>query len=137
MQDCCRELLQLSLIELVKLSTNQTVAVDIPIPVQTVCELAEPKHVIFLVTTPERVSQDYYNRPGHKEIYDCIMSLSNPQKSLANTNKMLEYSTQVFLDELFNSKMFYIMRDNNSTIECTLAMVEQYFGINDELRNKL
>jgi hypothetical protein len=84
---------------------------------------------VFLATTPERVVRDYYNRPGHREIYDCIMGLRNPEATLENCNNMLAYGTQLFLDELYESGLFYIIRDDDSTIENTLSLVETHFNL--------
>jgi len=129
--DCGDEQLPLVLMELIRLSANQKVAVDMfNMPVDIAMELTDPNRIVFLVTAPERVVRDYYDRPGHREIYDCIMGLSDPEKSLANTNKMLTYGTQLFLDELYRSGLFYIMRDDDSTVEKALALVEKHFGIN-------
>ena len=39
---------------------------------------------------------------------------------------------QLYLDELYESGLFYIMRDDNSTVEKTLMLVEQHFGFSAE-----
>jgi hypothetical protein len=96
-------------------------------PPKVALELTEPNRIVFLVTTPERVVQDYYDRPGHREIYNCIMNLRDPDASLANCNKMLMYGNQLYLDELYQSGLFYILRDDNSTIENTIRLVEKHF----------
>lgn len=57
------------------------------------------------------------------------MSLRDPETALANCNKMLAYGNQLFLDELYRSGLFYIMRDDTSTVENTLMLVEKHFGI--------
>jgi hypothetical protein len=132
LSDCGNEMLPMELLELIQLSANRQVAVDMyNMPLQMVMGLTEPDRIVFLVTTPERVVRDYYDRPGHREIYDCIMGLRDPKAALANCNKMLAYGNQLFLDELYQSGLFYIMRDEDSTIEKTLALVEQHFGLND------
>jgi len=128
--DCGDEQLPLVLLELIRLSADRMVAADMfNMPISAAMELTEPNRIVFLVTTPERVVRDYYDRPGHREIYDCIMGLSDPERALKNTSKTLAYGTQVFLDELFQSGMFYVMRDDDSTVENTLGLVEGHFGI--------
>ena len=131
LSDCGDEMLPMELLELIRLSADQKVAVDMyNMPPETAPRLTEPNRIVFLVTTPERVVRDYYNRPSHREIYDCIMGLRDPEAALENCNKMLAYGNQLYLDELFRSGLFYIMRDDDSTVENTLAQVEAHFGCN-------
>ena len=130
LSDCGNELLPMELLELIRLSANRRVAVDMyNMPPKIAVELTEPSRIVFLVTTPERVVRDYYDRPSHREIYDCIMSLRDPEAALENCNKMLAYGNRLFLDEIYKSGLYYIMRDENSTVENTLALVEAHFGI--------
>ena len=132
LSDCGDEMLPMELLELIQLSANRRVAVDMyNMPPKLALELTEPNRIVFLVTTPERVVRDYYNRPGHRAIYDCIMGLRDPEAALANCNKMLAYGNQLFLEALYQSGLFYIMRDEDSSIEKTLALVEKNFGLND------
>ncbi len=130
LSDCSDEMLPMELLELIRLSANQKVAVDMyNMPPRLAMELTEPNRIVFLVTTPERVVRDYYDRPGHRAIYDCIMGLRDPEAALTNCNKMLIHGNQLFLDELYTSGLFYIMRDDTSTVENTLMLVEGHFGL--------
>ena len=130
LHDCDNEALPMTLLELVRLSAQRKVAVDmVNMPLSLALELTEPNRIVFLVTTPERVVRDYFDRPSHKEILDCIMGLREPEKALENVNRTLAQGTQKYLDELQQSGLPYIMRDDTSTVEHTLALVEQHFGI--------
>jgi len=129
LSDCSNELLPMELLELIQSSANHEVAVDMyNMPPKMAIELTEPNRIVFLVTTSERMVRDYYDRPGHQEIRDCIMGLRDPQAAFENTNRMLAYGNHLFLDELYQSGLYYIMRDDDSTIEKTLALVERHFG---------
>ena len=124
------EMLPLMLLEAVRLSANRKAAIDMyNMPPKLALELTEPNRIVFLVTSPESVVRDNYNRPGHERVSDSIMRMSDPQATLENCNKMLAYAAQCYLDELYESGLFYIMRDDNSTIEHTLALVEKHFGV--------
>jgi len=125
---CTAEQVPLMVLELLKRSAERPVAVDMPFSVQSALELAAPGHLVFLVTTPENAVRDYCNRPSHKEILDEIMRLKNPEKALSNMNRTLEYITQNMLDEVYQSGAPWIMRGDGSTVEGTLALVEEYFG---------
>jgi hypothetical protein len=129
LQDCAAENLQLALLELVRLSARETVAVDLyNMPPGLAMQLTQPDHIVFLVAQPRRVVREYYDRPGHREIYDCIMALRDPEAALANTNQMLEYGARLYWDELLQTGLPYILRGDDSTVERTLALVEQQFG---------
>ena len=131
LSDCGKEMLSLELIELIGGSANRKIAADIyNMPPKMVLEFTEPNRVVFLAAASDRVVRDYFNRPGHTAIYDCIMRLGNPRAALENCYKTLTYGNQIFLDELYQSGLYYIMRDENSTVEDTLALVEKHFGIN-------
>ena len=133
LSDCGEEMLPMELLELIRLSADRQVAVDMyNMPPKKALDLTEPSRIVFLVTTPERIVRDYYDRPGHSEIYDCIMSLRDPVASLENCNKMLMYGNQLYLDELYKSGLFFIMRDDSSTVEKTLMLVEQHFGFSEK-----
>jgi len=132
LHDCGSEMLPMETLELIRLCANEQVAVDMyNMPPRLAMELTEPNRIVFLVTTPERVVRDYYDRPGHRGIYECIMRLKDPEASLENCNKMLAYGTRLFLDELYESGLYYIMRDDESTVANTLALVERHFGLNE------
>lgn len=129
LNDSMNEQLPMLLIELIKLSENQKVIADMIMPVKTALSVADAGHVAFLVADPETVTKDYYVRPDHQDIYRCIMSLSDPKKALENCSKTLEYGTQQFLDELYESGAYYLKRDENSTVGDTLKKVEKHFGL--------
>lgn len=132
LSDCGDEMLPMELLELIQLSADRQVVVDMyNMPPSVALEWTEPNRIVYLITTPERVERDYFNRPGHREIYDCIMGLRDPEAALANCKKMLTYGNHLFLEALYQSGLFYIMRDDNSTIEKTLMSVEKHFGLND------
>jgi len=82
------------------------------------------------VAEPEFIIKDFYGRPDHKGLYDCVMGLSDPDKTIENINQMLTYGNKKLLDSVYDSGFFYIKRDSGSTVEKTLAMLEQHFGLN-------
>lgn len=124
MDDVTAEMVPLMALELVKRSADRPVAVDLPFSVQTALELAAPNHLVFLVATPEIVVRDFCGRPDHKRELDEIMGLHDPEKALANLHRTLEYMTERTLNDVRQSSAPCIVRDDNSTVEGTLAQVE-------------
>ena len=127
--DCGREMLPMQLLELIRLSADRPVAADLyNMPPSLAMELTEPGRIVFLVTTPERVVRDYYDRPDHRAIRACIMGLADPRAALDNCNKTLAHGTRAYLDELERTGLFTITRDDASTVADTLSRVEKHFG---------
>lgn len=129
LSDSGAEELEMSLIDLIVLSHNQKVIVDIHVKPEVAITFTEYNRIAFLVAEPELVMKDYYDRDGHREIYDCIMGLSNPEKTLENVNNMFIYGTNKMLDSIYSSGLYYIKRDNDSTVDKTLALLESHFGL--------
>lgn len=119
----------MTIIELIKLAEKQTVVVDMLLPIKTAMVITDYNRIAFLVAEPDVVTKDYYLRPDHIDIYNRIMSLDEPDKAFENCNRTLAYGTKLFLDELYQSDMFYIKREKRSTIEDTLMRVEKHFGL--------
>ena len=118
-----------ALIEIIKLAYNNIVVADIHLPVALIKELAPHNQVACLLAPPELVVRDYYDRDDHREIYECIMSLKNPEKSLENMNNTFRLGTQRTIDEVKASGLFYLIREDDSTVKKTFAKLEKHFGL--------
>ena len=76
------EYAEYALVELMKLSRTNPVVTDVDIPFQLLHQITTPKRVAAMLTAPDLTVRDYYRREDHRDIYDCIMSLRNPEKAL-------------------------------------------------------
>jgi len=123
------EYAEYALIEIIKLAKDNIVVADIHLPVALIKELAPHNHVACLLAPPELVIRDYYKREDHREIYESIMSLKNPEKSLENMNNTFRLGTERNIDEVKASGLFYLMRDDDSTIEKTFVQLEEHFEL--------
>lgn len=123
------EYLEFALIELVKLSQANTVVADISMPLGLLAELSDYSRSACLLAPPELVIRDYYGREDHREFYECIMSLREPEKKLATQNRLFEIGVNEIFADTEKYGFFSIVRDENSTVEKTLAQLEQHFGL--------
>lgn len=130
LRDLAEEELEMIIIDLIKLSQNQQVIVDIHLDPGLAKLVTDYKRVMFLVAPPDKVLRDYYDRDGHREIYDCIMRLDNPKKALENVNKMLKYTTEKTLKSIYDSGLYYHIRNDRISKEARLSLVEQHFELN-------
>ena len=128
--DLNAESLEMLLIDLMVLSQNQNVIVDLPpINPETAKLFTEYNRIAFLAAEPELIIKDQYNRPDHQGIYNTIMGLSEPKKTLENVNNMIIYGTNEMLDLIYGSGFYYIKRNESSTVEQTLSLLEKHFGL--------
>lgn len=128
-KDCLREDIELILMDLVARHSGERVFVDVHVPLDIAKRLFDHNQIVYLVAEPHMVIRDYFKRPDHKEILDCIMGLPNPEQSRRNTEKALAHFVEQFLHELYQTDWYYIERDENSTIENTLHLIETHFGL--------
>ncbi len=123
------EHLEYALIEIIKLAQGNTVVTDLGISVDLLKQISTPERIACLTTSPDFIVRDFYNRDDHRDIYECIMSLKNPQQSLENNQKVLKASCLQITDEVLRSGLYCIHRDENSTVGKTLALLEKHFEL--------
>ncbi len=136
LQQSVDEQLQMALIDLIELSREQPVIADLHLSLETARRITDRQHMVFLIASPQRVARDYYARPDHRDICDCIMGLPDPQKAFENCSKALIYTTQPFYDTVKRSEMFWLERDESSTVAGTLARVERHFALDGQHQTK-
>jgi hypothetical protein len=125
---CIAETVPLMVLELIRLSAGGPVVVDLPFAVQTSIEIAAPGHLMFLLTTEAFVVRDYYGRPDDQGLFALLKSLNNAEELIENGKKTLICGHQKFLDEVYQSGLPFLMRDNNRTVESTLQLIDRIFG---------
>ena len=120
------------LIELIKMAQTHTVVTDIDLPVPLLKQITSHKRVACMLTTPDLVVRDYYQREDHRDIYDCIMSLRDHQKALENNKAVLRRVCERANEEARQAGWFCIFRDEDSTVEKSLALLEAHFCLRAE-----
>jgi hypothetical protein len=129
LSDSSSEELEMILVDLLRLPSDKKIIVDLDMTPEVAKQITDYNRVAFLVTEPEFVIKDYYDREHHREILECIMSLPDPDKALKNSNDLMIYGTEKTLNNVYESGLFYIKRDENSTIEKTLSLLEKHFEL--------
>lgn len=126
---CRAEKLEMILVDLLRLPSDQKVIVDIHLTPEMAKQITDFERVAFLVAEPDLVIRDFYEREDHREILECIMSLSDPDKTLRNVNNVLVHGVEEDLESVYESGLFYIKRHENSTTEETLSLLERHFNL--------
>ena len=113
-------------------SQGKKVFVDTNISIETLKEIAPSDHVLVMLSDPEIPLKRFFDRPDPEKqfLYKLIMEEPDPAKAMDNYRKGLELiCSKESYDELERSGFHVIYRDEERTIEQTLAMVEKAFGL--------
>ncbi|MCL2364413.1 MAG: AAA family ATPase [Defluviitaleaceae bacterium] len=124
------EFLEFVIIELVKLSQNNKVVIDYCASMDLLVEIANYNKIACLLTAPHLISFDNYGaRDDHKDHYEWLMSLNNPEKKKAKQDEIFKIGAENIYNEVRKHNLFNIVRTEKSTIEETLKLLEAHFGL--------
>jgi hypothetical protein len=111
---------------------GEKVFVDTNISVQTLRRIAPPSHTLVMLSDPKISIRRFFDRPDPEKqfLYRLILEEPDPEKAMENYRQGLELiCSQESYDELLHSGFSVIHRDENRTIEETLALAEKAFGL--------
>ena len=77
----------------------------------------------------DNIIDDYCNRKSHEDFNTYINSSTNPIFAKENCNAVLRELNNERCETIRNSNFFWIERDENSTVQETLQMVEKHFNL--------
>ncbi|MCL2773974.1 MAG: ATP-binding protein [Oscillospiraceae bacterium] len=126
------EYFEYAIIEIIKFANKNVVVADINLlglSCNLIKQIAPYNRIACLLASPGLVVKDYYERDDHRDIYEAIMRLKDPGKALKNMEDVTKQGTQKTIDEVKKSGLFYIMRDENSSVENTLNILERHFEL--------
>jgi dephospho-CoA kinase len=123
------EYLEYAVIEIIILAQKNTVVADMSLPCGLAKQISAYNRIVCLLASPELIVKDYFERDDHRDIYEAIMSLNEPERALENMKNVFRYGSQKTINKVQKSGLFYIMRDENSSVEKTLAILEQHFEL--------
>ena len=125
------EKLELSILEELK-SHDKPIFVDTNISIETLKEIADPKHVLIMLADPMISVQRFFERPDREKqfLYRLIMEEPDPEAAMENYRKGLTLiNSQETYDRFLHSGFQVILRDESRTVAETLALVEEAFGL--------
>ena len=124
------EYVEFAIIELIKLSQNAKIVTDVLVPIPLLAEISDYNRIACLLAAPGLVNcENYGKRDSHKAFLDCIMSLKEPERKIAVQDELFRISTEKTYREVREHNLFSIVRDENSTVENTLTLLEEHFGL--------
>lgn len=113
-------------------SQRKPVFVDTNISIETLRKIAPENHTVVLLSDPKISIRRFFDRPDPEKqfLYKLMLEEPEPEKALENYRQGLELiCSQESYDELLHSGFNVIQRDENRSIEQTLALVEEALGL--------
>ena len=111
---------------------GKPVFVDTNICVETLREITPENHVLVMLSDPQISVRRFFERPDPEKqfLYRLLMEEPDPEAAMANYRRGLELiCSQESYDELLHSGFHIIFRDENRSVEETMALAEKAFGL--------
>ena len=125
------EILELQILK--ELATqNKKVFVDTNISLETLRKIAPKRNVLIMLADPNISVNRFFERPDKEKqfLYRLLMEEDNPENAIINFRHcLMRINSKERYNTLLNSGFQVIFRDENRSIDETLAMVENAFGL--------
>lgn len=111
---------------------EKPIFVDTNISVETLKTITPPDHVLIMLADPQISVRRFFERPDRDKqfLYQLIMEEPDPTYALNNFRHCLErINTKEKYDYFLHSGFHVILRDENRSIQQTLALAEKAFGL--------
>ena len=125
------EILELRLLDGLK-DQGRPVFVDTNISIETLKSITPADHVLVMLADPQISVRRFFERPDREKqfLYRLIMDEPDPEKAMENYRKgLMLINSQENYDHYLHSGFHVIIRNENRSIEQTLEMVEEAFGL--------
>ncbi|GLX68049.1 hypothetical protein [Paenibacillus glycanilyticus] len=123
---------EMVLAHLIKLSGaagDKKIIVDGFFSLDVLEKVSEFNRVVFLLSSEEVVRRDYFHRECKRDMYECILGLSNPDAALENVFQTMFYKQEEKEKEILESrfKAFKRAGQSNNLVE-VIQQIEEHFG---------
>ena len=125
------EVLELRILEELR-EEKRPIFVDTNICVETLREISDHQHVLIMLADPGISVNLFFNRPDREKqfLYRLMMEEPDPDAALENFRQCLaRINSPENYNAFANSGFHVLCRDENRTIEETLALAERHFGL--------
>ena len=111
---------------------GKPIFVDTNISPETLKAVAAPGHVLVMLADPEISVRRFFDRPDREKqfLYRLILEEPDPAAAMANYRQgLMRINSRERYDRFLRAGFPVIHRDENRSVEDTLALVEQAFGL--------
>jgi len=128
-----KEQTDMAIAHLLTLSGNtegKKIMVDGFFTVDVLKKISDYNHVVFLLSSEEVVRRDYFNRECKRDMYECIMGLSDPEVALENVFQTTFYTVEEREREIIESGFKWFKREADGYDPMvTIRQIEEHFGL--------
>jgi len=129
MQAGLREEAEFTITDLLALPKDKKIIVDGCIPIDILQEISDYDHVFLLFAPDDMKRAHYFDRADKDEVYRFILSFPDGKDLLANVIEALNIDNEAEKQKFIESGFRYYERTGNDTVERTLGMIEEHFGL--------
>jgi len=126
---CTRECTVLELKILEELDkTGKKIFVDTNIPPTVLKEISDKNHVLIMLADPEISVTRFFERPDKEKqfLYQLLLQEADPEAAIENFRECLKrINSKENYEEFLNSGFCVILRDEERTVEETVALAEE------------
>ena len=113
---------------------GKPVFVDTNISVDTLKQIANPRHVLIMLADPDISVRRFFERPDREKqfLYRLLLEEENPSRAIENFRRCLaRINSRKNYDAFLHSGFQVLLRDESRTIPETLALAEKMLGLNE------
>lgn len=107
---------------------SRKILCDLHCVVEDADKITDPSRIAFMISRPENIVDVYCNREDHKPFSDFIHNASDFEAAKATCDRALTELNIAVYEYIKNSDYFWVERDNDRSVEDTVALVEKHFG---------
>jgi len=111
---------------------KQYIFVDTNISVETLKKISAPDHVIIMLADPMISVNRFFDRPDREKqfLYQLLMEEPDPDAALENFRQcLIRINSRDNYESFLHSGFQVIQRDENRSVEETLALIEKALGL--------
>lgn len=127
--NCMKEQTEMVLIDLMKMSRNQTVVADVlysPVYTQNIVDYNQ---IVFLTVSKSVLRTQYFDRPEKRDFYEFVMVQPMADVYLNNIIKGLELTNDLEQQSMYQSDLKVIERKSEDSRDSLLQQIEVHFGL--------
>ncbi len=129
MRDELREEAEFTVADLLGLPRERKVIVDGIIPLDILREISDYEHVFLLFAPDDMKRKHYFDRADKDEVFRFIRSFPDGEELLRNVTEALNIDNASEREAFVTSGFRYLERSEDDTVERTLAVIEEHFGL--------
>ena len=128
------EILELQILQNLK-TEGKPVFVDTNISLETLWKISDKNHVLIMLAEPEISVKLFFDRPDKEKqfLYRLMLEEKDPDAALENFRQCLaRINSKENYERFLHSGFPVLLRDANRSIEETLKLAAQMFGLEEE-----